>query len=296
MMRFETSKSEQEIFGDLERLCASPGYIHVLAALSFRDNFVTFPGELTPEALAASYVEGRTVRTEFSTLMGLMLKSPIDFEKPPSAEIERMIKRTIEVLEELHATFNMPMMASLRRGFEEAKAGVPLERATPFLQGEVLREPIFYGGESAYDFQYRAFAVQRYVPDDDWLFANRGFRIDDAAKVARALNRYRELEAAECCRVEGVAGISYDEKFAQAASEQQFGRDARIRTTDIGCKWGLPRGQTQARIAIERRNDRLIVQERLIAVAQQRQRFFWCYAHAATTAMASSAAVAVRPT
>lgn len=204
-MRLETSKSEQEIFGELERLCASPGYIHVLAALSFRDNFVTFPGELTAEALAASYVEGRTVRTEFSTLMGLMLKSPIDFEKPPSAEIERLIEQSVEVLEELHAAFNMPMMASLRRGFEEAKAGVPLGKATPFLQGDVLREPIFYGGESAYDFQYRTFAVQRYAPDDDWLFANRGFRIDDAAKVARALNRLGNEQLSDV--LDGLASI-----------------------------------------------------------------------------------------
>ncbi len=187
-MQFETSRSEQEIFQDLERLCASPGYIHVLAALSFRDNFVSYPGELTGDAIEASYVEGRTVRTEFSTLLGLMLKSPIDFAKPPSAEIQRLIDRTSELLEELHAAFNMPMMAALLRGFEEAKAGIPAERATPFLRGDVLREPIFYGGESAYTFQYREFAARRYVSDDAWLIANKGFRIGDAVAVARALS------------------------------------------------------------------------------------------------------------
>lgn len=187
-MRFETSRSEQEIFDELEILCGSPGYVHVLAALSFRDNFVTYPGEFTAEAVAASYVGDRTVRTEFSTLMGLMLKSPIDFTKPPSAEMQRLIDRTAELLEELHAAFNMPMMASLMLAAKEVQAGVTLENATPFLRGEVLREPIFYGGESAYDFQYRQFAAERYAKDTDWLLANKGFRIDDGVAVSEALS------------------------------------------------------------------------------------------------------------
>jgi hypothetical protein len=197
MMRFETSLTEQEIFGELENLCSSPGYIHVLALLSLRDNLVACPGEMTSDALAASYASDRTVRTEFSTLLGLMLKHEIDFALPPPAEMQRLMDRTRELLDELHAAFNQPMMAALVRAAGEAKAGLSIDEATPFLSGKVLREPIFYGGESAYSFQYRDFAVDRYARDDDWLFGNKSFRIADGRSVGDALSELanRKLEA-----------------------------------------------------------------------------------------------------
>ncbi|RHW16316.1 preprotein translocase [Sphingomonas gilva] len=188
MIRLETSRTEQEVFDDLEHLCSSPGYIHVLALQSFRDNLVIHSGELTSEALAASYAPQRTIRTEFSTLLGLMLKHPIDFELPTPDKILRLIDRTGKLLEELHACFNQPMMAAIKQAFEEVQAGRSVEEASPFLRGDVLREPIFYGGESAYSFQYRDFAVDRYTPDDDWLFANKGFHASDGRAVAEALS------------------------------------------------------------------------------------------------------------
>lgn len=187
-MRFYTSRTEQEVFADLEQLCASAGYVHVLAALSFRDNLVLHPGELTNDALAASYAPERTIRTEFSTLLGLMLKHPIDFSTPSPDDYLRLVERTDELLQELHACLNQPMMAALKRAFEEKKAGLSIEQATPFLRGDVLREPIFYGGESAYNFQYRDFAVERYAADDDWLLANKGFRATDGRAVCEALS------------------------------------------------------------------------------------------------------------
>lgn len=187
-MRFETSRTEQEVFDDLEQLCASPGYVHVLSQLSFRDNLIVLPGQLTSEAYAASYAPERTIRTEFSTLMGLMLKHPISFDQPESGEMRRLISRTGELLEELHSCFNQPMMDGLKRAIDDMKAGKTREEPSPFLRADVLREPIFYGGESAYSFQYRDFAVERYAPDDDWLLANKGFRIADGGAIADALS------------------------------------------------------------------------------------------------------------
>lgn len=187
-MKFETTMTEQEVFDELQSLCASPGYVHILAMLSFRDNLVMFPGELTSEAMTASYAPERTVRTEFSTLLGLMLKQRIDFSYPAPEEIERLLNRTRELLEELHACLNQPMLAGLKRAALEAKAGLSIEEASPFLQGDVLREPIFYGSESAYSFQYRDLAVERYTLDNDWLIANKGFRIADGCAVADALS------------------------------------------------------------------------------------------------------------
>jgi hypothetical protein len=189
MPQLETSRSEKEVFDDLDVLCGSPGYIHVLAYLSFRDNIILYNDQMTSEDMAASYAPERTIRTEFSTLMGLMLKHPIDFSIPAWSDIEVLVTRTQDLLAELHACLNRPMFEGIKQQVAALQAGLPIDDASLFQRGEVLREPIFYGGESAYSFQYRDFALDRYVQDDDWLYANKGFRIADGHAVASALIR-----------------------------------------------------------------------------------------------------------
>jgi len=195
MTLFQTSRSEQEIFDDLDVLCGSPGYIYVLAHLSFRDNLISYDGHLTSEDMAASYAPGRTIRTEFSTLMGLLLKHPSDFGIPAPPDMQALIGKTESLLEELHACLGQPMTREFKRALEVQKAGLLADEVSPFLRGDVLREPIFYGGESAYSFQYRDFALDRYAKDDDWLYANKGFRIADGHAVAGALTRLQNRKA-----------------------------------------------------------------------------------------------------
>ena len=64
-------RAEQDIFDDLAELCGRPGFVHALVWMSLRDNYVAFDGVMDGEALTASYAPRRTVRTEFSTLLGL---------------------------------------------------------------------------------------------------------------------------------------------------------------------------------------------------------------------------------
>jgi SEC-C motif/Nuclease-related domain len=201
MNPFDASRSEQEVFGDLDILCGSPGYIHVLAHLSLRDNLISYDGHMTSEDMAASYAPGRTIRTEFSTLMGLMLKHPIDFKVPAPAEMQILIDKTEALLNELHACLNQPMLEGLRQAVAAQQAGVPVDEAGSFFRrGDVLREPIFYGGESAYSFQYRDFALERYAKDDDWLHANKGFRVAEAHAVAGALVRLQNRKVMEAIK------------------------------------------------------------------------------------------------
>src|SRR5262245_9173494 len=94
----------------------------------------------------------RLIRSEISTLIGLMAKKPIDYALPPPNELRRLAMRTEELLEEIHKA----MTLSWRDGLFPEKP-TPND-ASSFWQGENLREPIFYGGESAYSFQYRDFA------------------------------------------------------------------------------------------------------------------------------------------
>ncbi len=57
----------------------------------------------------------------------------------------------------------------------------------PLSAGPALREPIFYGPDSAYSFQYREFTEKKYASDRDWLLAHKRFDISTALIVANAL-------------------------------------------------------------------------------------------------------------
>src|SRR5689334_13421588 len=67
------------------------------------------------------------------------------------------------------------------------KGVLPAPPTIPNLAGAAFREPIFYGGESAYGFQYRDLAEKKYGADDAWLMTKMGFSIADARKVVAAI-------------------------------------------------------------------------------------------------------------
>lgn len=179
-------RAEQDIFDDLTELCSRPGFVHALAWMSLRDNYVTFDGEMDSNALAASYAPGRMIRTEFSTLLGLLIRQPINMSEPTAAEIQALFDRTTELLAELHKRLGRPMWEAILDSAKAAQMGFD-QSPSPFTRADVLREPIFYGGESAYNFQYRDMALERYAADDAWLIMNKGF--GRLAPAAQALGR-----------------------------------------------------------------------------------------------------------
>jgi hypothetical protein len=67
-------RTEQAIFDDLADLCCSPGYVHAVAALCLRDNMIFYCGEMKPEDTRHLFSPTRLIRTELSTLLGLMVK------------------------------------------------------------------------------------------------------------------------------------------------------------------------------------------------------------------------------
>lgn len=173
---------EGEVFADLSALCVAPGYIHALAYLCYRDSIIPYreDGELTAKDMEHTFSDSHLVRTETNTLIGLMLKSPIDFT-PQTSEITRQYAdRTEALLEELHYT----MTADIFAGLTPEKIN---EGFNPFESAEALREPIFYGGESAYYFQYRDLMPIKYKDDDSWIQKNKGFSLDAMFRLARAI-------------------------------------------------------------------------------------------------------------
>src|SRR2546425_1144939 len=95
-------RKETEIFADLANLYSSPGYVHALAHLCFRDNMITYSGEMKPEDMRNLFSESRLIRTETSTLIGLLIKQDIDFTLPAPAVIQQYINKSDALLKELH--------------------------------------------------------------------------------------------------------------------------------------------------------------------------------------------------
>lgn len=169
-------RKEQEIFDELSALCGSPGYAHAIAAFCIRDNTVSFTSELTTKNLAHLRSKSRLIGTEISTLVGLLVRQPISYILPIPEIVQSYMDQTERLLEEFHQS----MIAECFKGLKEA-----IQDVNFLSRGEVLREPIFYGGDSAYSFQYRGLAEPKYKLDDEWLMANKGFTIKIASEVVR---------------------------------------------------------------------------------------------------------------
>jgi hypothetical protein len=174
-------REELEIFRDLSAMCTSPGYAHALAYLCFRDSVIRYSDEMRVEDVAHLFSADRLIRTETSTLIGLMVQREIDWSRPDSHAIQRYIDETERLLKEFHEAMLAPTAEEFR------KAILSGATANPFESGESLREPIFYSGESAYSFQFRDLSVPKYQADDAWLEKNKGFTIQVARDVVHAI-------------------------------------------------------------------------------------------------------------
>ena len=184
-------KTEQEIFESLSGLCSTTGYVQAMALLCLRDNVIRFHTSVEGSDLSNMYSENRLVRTEQSTLVGLLVKhGVIDTTMPSDERLEEYTNTTQHLLEQLHKAIGRPMVDSIRTSVREQEFD-----NDPFASGKVLREVIYYAGETAYPYQYVDLVVRKYRRDNDWLRANKGFSIEDAREVV--LDIHRALNAQE---------------------------------------------------------------------------------------------------
>src|SRR5437763_273703 len=105
---------EQTIFDDLAILCSSPGYVHAIAYLCFRDNMVRFSGEMKPKDMQHVFSKTRLIRTELSTLIGLLLKKDIDYSLPDADVMEQYLDKTEALLDEIHHAIAEPFWTKLQ--------------------------------------------------------------------------------------------------------------------------------------------------------------------------------------
>lgn len=240
-----TPRSEQEIFADLEALCTQPGFVHVLAYVCFRDNMILYSEDVTIEHLREVSSPDRLIRTEITTLLGLMVKAPVDWTLPPRDIQQQYLDASEHLLLELHHTLS----AALNFG----KAAAAIERGeefNPFDAGPAMREPMFYAAESAYDFQYLDLAARRYAADADWLQQYRGFTIEQASRVAEGANRLyqgrfdalrEQMRNAPAEQWTMLPGFSFT--AAEVAAQAELGAGLVERILDA---FTLPPGETNA--------------------------------------------------
>ena len=179
-------RKEQEIFDDLAQLCASPGYTHAIACLCFRDNMVFYKKEgMTADDMLPLFSPDRLIRTEISTLIGLLIKEEIDYTPPDSSTLWQYIAKTESLLKELHDSTLRPAIKMLEQKTSQ-------KNVEQFWTGEILREAIFYGSESAYSFQYRELALRKYVRDNRWLEDTKGFPIERVRDITHMAQKIQD--------------------------------------------------------------------------------------------------------
>lgn len=174
-------RDEATIFSALADLCAEPGFAEAIATLRSGEAVIDPKGGLTGESLSHLYSSDRLIRTEVSTLVGLLARTVVDESTPEPTVTADQVRRAEALLAELHDALAAPFRRTMRALVNgRAPAGDPD-------RGEALREPFFYSGEAAFSFQYRDFAVPRYGADDEWLRDRKGFSIAFARDVVMAV-------------------------------------------------------------------------------------------------------------
>lgn len=99
---YSTRRSEAEVFKDLAALTGQPGYVHALAGICYRDNLVSFQGEHKASDLDHLFDRRRLNRNETTTLMGLMMRQPLDPIEVDENTLKNYAALTDELMGELH--------------------------------------------------------------------------------------------------------------------------------------------------------------------------------------------------
>ncbi len=178
-----STREESLVIDELSKLCQEDGYIHVVSYFCFRDNVIDAAASgITSDDISKLHSPDRLIRSEISTLIGFMLKGSKDSSILDLEVLETYIERTESLLRELHQSIMLPF----HKAFKEAITKKD-EKINPFTQDFGLREPIFYGGDSAYDFQYLDLSVRKYQSDDKWFMSKKGFSLKDIEETIKAI-------------------------------------------------------------------------------------------------------------
>jgi len=186
-------RDEQAVFDDLRALTQRRGFIHALAYIAVMDQTIFYGGDFNAEALHGQYDRDRLISTELAVLSGLWAQTERDVAHVESDALGELIHAAYGLMEEMHRALTAPLLKSVR----DMVAGT---QASEIGKGTFFREAIFYGPLSAFPFQFRALAVERYAQDTDWLRRNMGFDMEQAARVSQAIGELANRQLADLRR------------------------------------------------------------------------------------------------
>jgi SEC-C motif-containing protein len=131
---------------------------------------------------------------EITFLAGLLVKSSIDLTVPTESESTTRFEDIYRLFDELHKKHNEHFFELLKDRVEGLKRFENSEEDYRRIMGagSMVKEPIFYGGSGAYDFQYLDFAVDKYQHDFAWIAQHIGVSITNMSKIARDLKKLHE--------------------------------------------------------------------------------------------------------
>ena len=185
--RTQKNRSEHEIIADLERLSQEGGFIYTLCGLVLSSLC------MTPDEVADIDWSQRPNIQELSFLLGLMVRRPIRLTDPPSPERGNdQYSTAVGLLEELHLAHgfsSVEISSEAQKNLEKFSSEFGRYYDDWMDSGRGMIEPIFYGENGAYDFQYLEFAERRYRKDRDWLDSHLGTRFEEVLEIARQLKQ-----------------------------------------------------------------------------------------------------------
>jgi len=174
----DQTRAEQEILIDLEALCATPGYQHLIAGLAMENNFIAFDGDVTGEVMMQMKGHERLIRNEIQLLISYMVKSEIHSIIPSPTDMTTLYNETHGLLAELHNSMQPQFVID---------GEINQDVLDAFGSGRSMREPFFYAGEAAFMIQYLDLAKARYEKDEQWFIANKGFSVAECCDLSYAL-------------------------------------------------------------------------------------------------------------
>ena len=177
-------REDTDIFADLEQLSREPGFIYSFCLMVARFLWMS-----TDDVAEIDWTE-RPNQEELSLLLGLLVKRPIRLDVIPSDEVVLdQGQRAIDLLRELHLFLSSPTLPGNGSSADDPDRLADLVRQYEdwMNSGRGMVEPIFYGGQGAYDFQFLEMSSKRYAADELWMRQHKGASLEAFVETAKSL-------------------------------------------------------------------------------------------------------------
>ena len=208
----------------MEQVCALPGFLYAFGLMVEQSLWVT------AEETADINWHDRPNQQELSLLFGFLAKHPLRLDEVPGEdEILDLAFRAFELLKELQLTLAIEWLTRELSPVSNS-ADQPVSIGKPLgdwvSTGRGMVEPIFYGGEGAYDFQFLEMASLRYEADKQWFSESVGTSLQSFIDITK------QLQSMILQRHRGTKGsLSLLEKSKEFLSVISFGFEDLPNTT-----------------------------------------------------------------